>query len=48
VPFRGLRQHEYTAELPFDFVFLTRSPAFTPPTADPLYESIKSAFILRA
>jgi hypothetical protein len=46
VPFCGVRQAEYAAEQPFDFVFLARSPEFTPATADPLYDAIRAAFIV--
>lgn len=45
VPFEGIRQSEYVAGHPFDFLFLCKSPAFTPVTADPLYAQIEAAFI---
>ena len=43
VPYRSTRWESFQADGPFDFVCLTRSPPFTPPTADPLYDAIRDA-----
>jgi hypothetical protein len=45
VPYRSTRWEEFFAEGPFDFVCLTRSPPYTPVTADPLFDRIREAFI---
>lgn len=45
VPYRSIRADEFTADGPFDFVCLTRSPPYTPETADSLYELICDEFI---
>jgi hypothetical protein len=45
VPFEGIQQRSYESSQPFDFVFLSRSPGFTPLTADTLYDAIRNAYI---
>jgi hypothetical protein len=45
VPYRSTPWEHYQADGPFDFVCLTRSPPYTPVTADPLYEEIRARFI---
>jgi hypothetical protein len=45
VPYESGRWENFQAEAPFDFVCLTRSPRYTPTTADPLYAAIADAFI---
>ena len=45
IPLRRALPGEYIAEAPFDFVFLSRSPAFTPPECDHLFELIKERYV---
>jgi hypothetical protein len=45
VPFEGIPQSKYRTLDPFDFVFLARSPAFTPVTADLLFDAIAATLI---
>lgn len=45
VPYRSTRWEKFLAEGAFDFVCLTRSPPYTPVTADPLFDRIKETFI---
>lgn len=45
VPYRRVSAAEFKADERFDIVCLTRSPAYTPPTADPLLEQIRREFI---
>jgi len=45
VPYRSIRAEDYMATEPFDFVCLTRSPPYTPTTADPLFDRICDEFI---
>jgi hypothetical protein len=45
VPYRSTRWESFQAEGPYDFVCLTRSPPYTPDTADNLYDAIRAAFI---
>jgi hypothetical protein len=45
VPMAQVRQEYYTAPAPFEFVFLARSPQFTPASADALYDRICADFI---
>jgi hypothetical protein len=45
VPYRSTRWEDFHADAGFDFVCLTRSPPYTPPTADALFEVIRSSFI---
>lgn len=45
VPYRSLRWEQFQTDGPYDFVCLTRSPPYTPATADVLYDAIRGAFI---
>lgn len=45
VPYRSVRAEDYMSEGDFDFVCLTRSPPYTPPTADRLFDLIRSLFV---
>jgi len=45
VPFIEAPWHKFKATAPFDLIFLTRSPAFTPPEADVLFEEIRHRFV---
>jgi UPF0489 domain len=45
VPFSYLYGPDFHASEPFDLIYLARSPTYTPPTADPVYEAIRSRFI---
>jgi hypothetical protein len=45
VDYRSGRWEQFYIEQPYDLVCLTRSPRYTPSTADPLYEAIATAFI---
>jgi hypothetical protein len=45
VPYRSFPAEDYTADGRFDFVCLTRSPPYTPETADRLFELICDEFI---
>lgn len=46
VPFKTLRRDTgYQAEERFDVVCLARSPEFTPPAADSLFDAIRESFI---
>lgn len=36
---------DYEADKPFDVISLSRSPAFTPPESDPLFDEIRRRFI---
>jgi len=45
VPFTMRSSDEFCAPDPFDFVFLSRSPSFTPAEADPIYDAIRERFI---
>jgi hypothetical protein len=45
VPLAEVRADDYLADDGFDFVFLARSPPFTPAEADPLFDEIRGAFI---
>jgi hypothetical protein len=45
IPVRRFLHHEYTTEAPFDFVFVSRTPAFTPPECDDLFELIKDRYV---
>lgn len=46
VPYRSVRAEDYQAIGDFDFVCLTRSPPYTPTTADSLFDLICSEFIV--
>lgn len=45
VPFDWYRHQQFEARAPYDFIFLARSPAYTPEGADDLYERIRQQFI---
>jgi hypothetical protein len=45
VPYRALRNDQYVADAPFDFICLTRSPPYIPQIADPLYDVIRGTFM---
>lgn len=45
VPLRSTRMADFAAPAGYDVICLCRSPDYTPPTADPLYEAIRDAFI---
>jgi hypothetical protein len=45
VPLHSISAREYRADAPFDFVFLARSPTYTPSEADPIHEAIRERFI---
>lgn len=45
VPYRSTRWEQFEAAAPFDYVCLTRSPPYTPPTADSLFNVIVDEFI---
>lgn len=45
IPIRSVRAEDFTADEPFDLIFLARSPAFTPPTSDELYDVIRERYI---
>jgi hypothetical protein len=42
---RSGRWEQFRSEQPYDLVCLTRSPIYTPATADPLYAAISTAFV---
>jgi len=45
VPIHRIPGKDFRANGPFDFVFLARSPAFTPAAADPIFDEIRQLFI---
>ncbi len=45
IPLTASKASEFCAPEPFDFIFLARSPAFTPSEADPIFDAIKERFI---
>jgi hypothetical protein len=45
VPYRSVHWESFRADRPYDFVCLTRSPPYSPPTADALFDAISSTFI---
>jgi len=45
VPMAQIPQETYSSADPFDFLFLAKSPQFTPEAADALYEQIRTEFI---
>lgn len=45
VPYRSLPWDTFRADGPYDFVCLTRSPPYTPPTADAIFDAIRETFI---
>ena len=46
VSYRSMHHEEFQTSGPFDFICLTRSPPYTPVTADPLFEMIRRKFIV--
>lgn len=45
VPYRAVRAEAFSAEAPFDFICLTRSPPYVPATADALYDFIRDTYM---
>jgi hypothetical protein len=45
VSYESGRWEDFSAEQPYDFVCLTRSPLYTPASADPLYDQIAANFV---
>lgn len=45
VPYWSTYWEAFSAQAPFDFVCLTRSPPYAPVTADPLFDRIRETFI---
>ena len=45
VPLAIAKARNFCADQPYDFIFLARSPAFTPAEADPIYDLIRERFI---
>ena len=45
VPVRTVPWRNFTADAPFDAIFLARSPAFTPPESDTIFDAIRATFI---
>lgn len=45
VPFRRLRWDMFSTEVPYDAVYLCRSPGFTPASCDPIFDLIRERFI---
>ena len=45
VPFQAVIWDEFQADHPFDFICLARSPPFTPPESDPIFDEIRERFI---
>jgi hypothetical protein len=45
IPFEIIGRENYSADGPFDFVFLTRSPGFTPRFADTIFDWIKINYL---
>ncbi|TAM69149.1 UPF0489 family protein [Mycobacterium sp.] len=45
IPYEHGPRERFYADSPYDFVCLTRSPLYTPSTADPLYDAIVDNFI---
>lgn len=45
VPYRSVRAEDFVADGAFDFICLTRSPPYTPATADRLFDVIREEFI---
>ncbi len=46
VPFAPTGWRDFQADQPFDFVCLARSPAFTPPEADEIFDEIRRRYIV--
>jgi UPF0489 domain len=47
VPFAYMYGQDFQASQPFDFIYLARSPRYTPGTADDIYDAIYERFIDR-
>jgi hypothetical protein len=45
IPFKSMRWDAFHAGQPFDFVCLSRSPPFTPPESDVIFDQIRERFI---
>jgi hypothetical protein len=45
IPFHQLHWESFRAQQPFDAVFLARSPSFTPPECDVIFDEIRHRFI---
>ena len=45
VPYTSSHWNDFQSDGPYDFVCLTRSPPYTPSTADSLYDAIRDTFI---
>jgi hypothetical protein len=45
VPFTAVPWPDFQAPEPFEVVCLTRSPGYTPPEADPIFDAIRAEFI---
>jgi len=45
IPFRALPWREFRSSMPYDLICLAKSPPFTPPTADALFDAIREHFI---
>jgi hypothetical protein len=45
IPYRKTHWESFQADRPYDFVCLTRSPPYTPVTADPIFDAIRATFI---
>lgn len=45
MPFRRLRWDMFSTEVPYDAVYLCRSPGFTPASCDPIFDLIRERFI---
>ncbi|MBT0568648.1 UPF0489 family protein [Williamsia sp. CHRR-6] len=44
IPYHSTHAERFVTTEPYDFICLTKSPGFTPPTADPLFDLILSEF----
>lgn len=45
VTYRATRWEQFATDVPYDFLCLTRSPAFAPISADPLFDMIRTTFV---
>jgi hypothetical protein len=45
IPFRHMNWREFRAEVPFDAIVICRSPNFTPPSADRIYEMVRDRYL---
>jgi hypothetical protein len=45
IPIESVPAEDFRAEAPYDRIFLARSPEFTPPTSDVLYDAIRERYI---